>query len=126
MLFRLSVITLTASLVACTQVPVLSLPVSSANQCSESEGVSLRYNTLTIALGARPSAGYSVELLSKTNKEQRYFLRYQERTPDPSMRHVQIMTSPCTMIVLPQGWQSIEVTNAQTDEVTRFTAQTAQ
>ena len=96
------------SLVGCTTVPVPELAVTQINQCAEPLGVSLKLNTLTIALGERPSAGYSVELLNLEQKGELLRISYREQAP-AQPNSTREKTRPCVQLKLPEGWQVLEV-----------------
>lgn len=101
----------TAWLSACATVMPLSLPLSTMDQCAAPEGVSLRFNALTIALGERPHAGYGIDLVGQQQDDGDYQLIFRERYPDPDRQYAQVITSPCLQVILPADWQHLTVTD---------------
>ncbi|WP_286719790.1 protease complex subunit PrcB family protein [Thalassolituus sp. UBA2009] len=116
---------LTMVLSACTTVMPLSLPLSTMDQCAAPEGVSLRFNALTIALGERPHAGYGIDLVGQQQDDGDYQLIFRERYPDPDRKYAQVITSPCLQVILPAGWQHLTVTDQVSGREWTFTPQDA-
>ncbi len=114
---------LTMMLSACTTVMPLSLPLSTMNHCAAPEGVSLRFNALTIALGERPHAGYGIDLVGQQQDHGDYQLIFRERYPDPDRKYAQTMTSPCLQVILPAGWHHLTVTDQVSGREWTFTPQ---
>lgn len=96
-------------------------PVSSTSQCAAPEGVSVRYNSLYIAVGKRPNTGYGVELVSQLRQQDTYQFTYRETGPIAGQRYGQMQTKPCLIIVMPQQWDRAFVVNEQTGEQWRVT-----
>lgn len=90
----------------CTTVVLPELAITQINQCAAPKGASLKYNTLTLALGERPSAGYGIELLSVQQRGEVVEIRYRERQPTPPSARTG-KTSPCMQLTLPHGWQKL-------------------
>src|SRR5690606_1715516 len=100
------------SLAGCTTV-VLSdtqLPMSSSNRCAGPAGVSVRYHTLTIAIGERPHTGYGIEMVGQQQQNGDYQLMFRETLPQPGMNYAQMLVFRCLQVVLPQHWRSVQVT----------------
>lgn len=123
MKWRLGLIAMCSVLTACTTVIVQpeALPISSTTQCAAPEGVSVRYNSLYIAIGQRPSAGYGVELVSQLRQQHTYQFTYRETQPSVGQRHAQMQTNPCLIIVMPKTWDKAFVVNQYTQEQWRVT-----
>lgn len=92
------------------------LPMSFMNHCAAAEGVSLKYGSLTIALGERPNNGYGIEVTGQQERAGAYELIYRERRPQPGRAYAQVMTEPCVQIILPKGWHSVLVRNQESGE----------
>lgn len=110
-------------LAGCTTV-VLSdtqLPMSSSNRCAGPAGVSVRYHTLTIAIGERPHTGYGIELLGQQQQNGDYQLLFRETLPQPGMSYAQMLVSPCLQVVLPHNWRSVRVTNQNSGQIWTLT-----
>ncbi len=110
-------------LAGCTTV-VLSdtqLPMSSSNRCAGPAGVSVRYHTLTIAIGERPHTGYGIELVGQQQQNGDYQLLYRETQPQPGMHYAQMLVSPCLQVVLPHNWRSVVVTNQDSGQQWQLT-----
>lgn len=110
-------------LAGCTTV-VLSdtqLPMSSSNRCAGPAGVSVRYHTLTIAIGERPHTGYGIELVGQQQQNGDYQLLYRETQPQPGMNYAQMLVSPCLQVVLPHNWRSVRVTNQNSGQIWTLT-----
>lgn len=86
------------------------LALSSMNHCFAPEGVSLRYNSLTIALGDRPNAGYGIEVIGQTQKNGEYQLLFRETLPDVTRRYKEETMQPCVQIRMPNDWRRVTVT----------------
>lgn len=104
-----------------TVVTEAELPMSSTNRCVAPVGVSLRYNTLTIALGERPHAGYGIDLIGQQQQQGEYRLLFRERRPEPGRVYAQMLVSPCLQVVMPSHWQTVTVTRQDTGEVWQLT-----
>lgn len=112
------VILLATALSACaiTVLPFAALPVSSSNQCAAPEGVSVRYNSLYVAIGKRSNTGFSVELVSQLKKGDVYQFTVREVTPVAGRMYGQMKTHPCLNIVMPDDWQEAWVVNQSTGQ----------
>lgn len=97
------------------------LPMSSMNHCAAPAGVSLNYGSLTIALGERPNAGYSLEMVGQQESEGRYELIYREQGPQPGRMYAQVITEPCLQVILPKGWQAVVVKNQDSGDTWTLT-----
>lgn len=110
-------------LTGCTTTVIQSeaLPISSASQCAAPEGVSVRYNSLYIAVGKRPNTGYGVELVSQLRQQDTYQFTYRETSPVAGQRYGQMQTNPCLIIVMPKHWDKAFVVNEHTGQQWRVT-----
>ena len=108
---------------ACTTVMPTNLPLSTMDQCAAEEGVSLRFNALTIALGERPHSGYGIDLVGQQQRDGEYQLMFRERYPQPGMNYAQVITSPCLQVILPAGWHHLTVTDQLSGREWTFTPQ---
>lgn len=97
------------------------LPMSSSNRCAGPVGVSVRYHTVTIALGERPHTGYGIELVGQQQKAGEYRLLYRETLPQPGMQYAQMLVSPCLQVVLPRDWSGVTVIHQDTGRQWRLT-----
>ena len=99
------------ALPACTTVAVQenTLPMSSMNHCAAPVGVSVRYGTLTIALGDRPSTGYGVQIVGQQEDSGEYEFIYRETKPQAGLVYAQMITQPCAQLILPKDWQQVTV-----------------
>jgi hypothetical protein len=97
------------------------LPMSKMNHCAEAEGLTLRYGTLTIALGERPNTGYGLELVGQSERDGEFDLLYREIRPQPGRMYAQVITQPCLQVILPKGWHKVTVKNQQTGDETVLT-----
>lgn len=97
------------------------LPMSKMNHCAEAEGLTLRYGTLTIALGERPNTGYGLELVGQSERDGEFDLIYRETRPQPGRNYAQVITQPCLQVILPKRWHKVTVKNQQTGDQTILT-----
>lgn len=108
---------------ACTTTVIKEdeLPLSRNNMCAEPEGASLRYHTVTMALGSRPNTGYSIELVAQTRRSGEFQFIYREVKPALGRHYAQMMTAPCIQVVLPQDWKKAVIVHADTKQRWQFT-----
>lgn len=109
---------------ACSLLPRTSSPtlaITASNHCADPEGVAMRGNAVTIALGSRPTTGYGVDIVKQDGRVTDMVLTYRERTPSPNQLQGQMMTAPCLQIMLPPEWQQLTIVNQETDKRWRFT-----
>ena len=83
--------------------------MSSMNHCAAPVGVSVRYGTLTIALGDRPSTGYGVQIVGQQEDSGEYEFIYRETKPQAGRVYAQMITQPCAQVILPKDWQQVTV-----------------
>jgi len=117
----LLLITSIAGLSACTTVKATRLPMSTMNHCAAPVGVSVKYGTLTIALGDRPSMGYGIEIVGQDENDGKYEFIYQETKPEPGRMYAQVITQPCAQVVLPVDWKQVQVTDQQSGKIQLLT-----
>ncbi len=61
-----------------------------------------------VFLGARPTDGYSVQITSVREEDNRHVVEYRERRPDPGALVGQVLTAPFQLATLPQNVASVE------------------
>lgn len=113
-------VTLALWLVGCTTTIVQSevLAVSHVSQCAAPKGASLTYNSLYLALGERPHAGYRAQLVSQLKDKDNYQIIFKEvQLPAQGPRQ---RVSPCLIIVMPKQWQQVWVINQSSGEQWHF------
>ena len=119
--FIMATVLTLSGLTACTTVQSTRLPMSSMNHCAAPEGVSVKYGTLTIALGERPSLGYGIEIIGQQEDDGAYDFIYRETRPQPDRMYGQVITQPCVQVVLPSDWKRVKVTAQQSGQTTVLT-----
>ncbi len=115
---------LTVTVSACSlmqRTPMPTLAITASNHCADPEGVAMRGNAVTIALGSRPTTGYGVDIVQQAGRVSDMVLTFQEKKPAPNTMQGQMMTSPCLQIMLPAEWQKLTVIDQESQQRWRFT-----
>jgi hypothetical protein len=63
-----------------------------------------------VFLGSRPTAGFSVDIVSVREVSNRLVVEYRERRPEPGRLAAQVLTSPFHLVSLPRDIRSVEFT----------------
>lgn len=67
-----------------------------------------RFIVVGVFLGARPTDGFSVEIVSVREENDRRAIEYRERRPDPARLVGQVVTSPFHIVILPLDGEALD------------------
>ena len=94
----------------------LDLAAANDLHCGPIPSVTVVDDILTIGVGEKPTPGYAVQLSDQSRKDDHVKISYQISSPREGAFMAQMMTSPCSRIVLPEGWQRLSVENQESGQ----------
>ncbi len=89
----------------------LDLAATMDMHCGSIPSVTVVDDVLTIGAGEKPTPGYAVQLDEQSRKGDNVRIAYQVSGPKEGAIMAQMITSPCTRVTLPEGWQRLTVEN---------------